>query len=715
MSPEQAKGAAADQRSDIWAFGCVLFEMLTGQRAFSGDSVTETLAFVLTKEPDWKTLPSRAPAALHRLLRRCLTKDRRDRLAHASDVRLEIADAVQSHDESVLPREFRMSRPQRLMFATALIVALLAGALVTFTAMRNRSVPSPQVVRFQIPPPPNATLISGSVPRLSPDGKLIAFHAVDARDGATRIWIRPVDGLDARPLAGTESTGNLDFFWSADSQQLAFTTGGRDASLKKISITGGPAQTLCPSPTPQSLLVGGSWNRDGVIIFGDVFGGLTRTSATDGGCTPLSRPQAGEGGHIFPEFLPDGRHFLYLALMQDATILVGSLDAKPEAQQLKRVLRTPYKVSVVSEEEMGVARLLFVREGNLFAQPFDTMTFELTGEALPVAEDVGTQFNIPYFSASSTGTLAYRSSASNRHQLAWFGRDSTAQAEVGDPIVPTPWSLSVSPDGRRAFFQSFIDATPMLLDTVRGQMSVFGARDSVGSGCVVWSADGGRVAFFGFNAAELYASRASPFAERELLSKLPESRGSTACVSDWSRDGRFILYEHAALKTRSDLWAVSLEGDKTPFPVVDGPASESGGRFSPDGRWVSFVSDESGGMDEVYVRGFAPPDGTRGRVEPAENIRISKGGGTRVFGWSDDGRQVWYQTADLKVFVVDAATEGGFRASDPKLLFQMPAGTMTGATDGKRFLLAVPSKESAQVPFTVVLNSPELLRRRNER
>jgi serine/threonine protein kinase len=277
MSPEQTKGAAADQRSDIWAFGCVLFEMLTGQRAFSGDSVTETLAFVLTKDPDWKTIPSRTPAALHRLLRRCLTKDRRDRLAHASDVRLEIADAVQSHDESALPHEFQSSRLQRLMFATALIVALFAGALLTFTAMRNRSVAAPQLAQLEITSPANATILSGSVPTLSPDGNLIAFHAVDARDGATRIWIRPVDRLEARPLAGTEATAtdSYSFFWSPDSLQLAFAiSSGR--KLKKISINGGPAQTLCDLPTPQSILVGGSWNRDGVIIFGDVFGGLTR-------------------------------------------------------------------------------------------------------------------------------------------------------------------------------------------------------------------------------------------------------------------------------------------------------------------------------------------------------------------------------------------------------------------------------------------------------
>jgi hypothetical protein len=425
-------------------------------------------------------------------------------------------------------------------------------------------------------------------------------------------------------------------------------------------------------------------------------------------------------GHLYPEFLPDGRHFLYLnAAGQDGTILVGSLDAKPEEQQLKRVLRTPYKVSVVPEDETGVARLLFVREGNLFAQPFDTTTFDLTGEALPVAEDIGTLFATPYFSASSTGTLAYRSSASNRLQLAWFGRDGTGPTDVGDPIVPTPWSLSVSRDGRRAFFQSFIDATPMLVDLVRGQMTAFGAPDSVGGGCVVWSADGGRVAFLTSNAPEIHASRPSAFAERERLGKSPESAsGATTCVSDWSRDGRLILYEHTTLKTRSDLWALPLEGDKIPFAVVDGRAAERDGRFSPNGRWVAFTSDESG-RNETYVRAVRAPGDRPGRVEPTENIQISKGSGSQAVGWtvgwSDDGRQVWYVTADLGVFAVDVTTEGGFRPSDPKLLFQMPAGTMTGATDGKRFLLAVPSKQSTQVPFRVILNWPELLRRRNER
>ena len=715
MSPEQAKGVAADQRSDIWAFGCVLFEMLTGQPTFSGDSVTETLAFVLTKEPDWKTLPSRTPAALHRLLRRCLTKDRRDRLAHASDVRLEIADAVQSPDESAVPREVRLSRPQRLMLATALTGALLAGALVTFAAMSNRSAAAPQPVQLEITPPANATVLSASVPALSPDGKFIAFHAVDARDGAIRIWIRPLDDLEARPLDGTEMTADSNsLFWSPDSLQLAFATaaGGK---LKKISITGGPAQTLCDLPTPQSILVGGSWNRDDVIIFGDVFGGVTRASAIDGGCAPLTRPRAMQG-HLFPEFLPDGRHFLYIvnAGIEDSTLLVGSLDAKPDEQQLKPVLRTPYKVVVVPRDEAGVARLLFVREGNLFAQTFNTTTFTLIGEPLAVAEDIGTLFNLANFSASSTGTLAYRTSAGTRFQLAWFGPDGAGPTEVGEPIVPTPWSLSVSRDGRRAFFQSFIDATPMLVDLVRGQMSAFGTPDSVGGGCLVWSKDSDRVAFLTSDTTEIHASRPSAFAERELLSKLPES-SPTTCLSDWSRDGRLILYERTTLKTRSDLFAVPVEGDKTPFAVVNGPAAELDGSFSPDGRWVAFTSDESGGRNEAYVRAVDAPGARPGRVESAENFRISKGGGNRAVGWSDDGRQVWYVTADLRMFSVDVTTEGGFRAGDPRFMFQLPAGTMTGATDGKRFLLAVPSKQSTQVPFTVVLNWPELLRRRNER
>jgi len=721
MSPEQAKGVAADQRSDIWAFGCVLFEMLTGQRAFSGDGVTETLAFVLTKEPEWRTLPSTTPAALRRLLRRCLTKDRRDRLAHASDVRLEITDAVRSPDESAVPREVQMSRSQRLMLATALIVALLAGAVVTFTAMRNRSVAGPQLAQLEVTSPANATILSGSVPTLSPDGKLIAFPAVDARDGVSRIWIRPIDSLEARSLEGTELTSDsFSVFWSPDSLQLAFAT-GPGGKLKRISINGGFAQTVCDLPTPQSILVGGSWNRDDVIIFGDVYGGLTRAqaSAIDGECIPLTRPQAMEG-HLFPEFLPDGKHFLYIVNVgiEDSTLVVGSLDAKP-GEPPKQVLRTPYKVSVVPTDATGVARLLFVREGNLFAQTFDTATFTLSGEALPVARDVATLFNLANFSASSTGTLAYRSSASTRFQLAWFGRDGTRSTDVGAPIVPAPWSLSVSRDGRRAFFQSFIDATPMLVDLARGQMTAFGAPDSVGGGCVAWSADDGRVAFLTSDVAEIHASRPSAFAERERLGKLPESAsGATTCVSDWSRDGRLILYEQTTLKTRSDLLALPLEGDKTPFPVVNGPAAERDGRFSPNGRWVAFTSDESG-RNEAYVRALGASGGRLGGVEPTENIQISKGGGNPAVGWtvgwSDDGRQVWYATTDLRVFAVDVMTEGRFSSSDPKFLFQMPAGTMTGATDGKRFLLAVPSKQSTQVPFTVIVNWPELLRRRNER
>jgi Tol biopolymer transport system component len=223
------------------------------------------------------------------------------------------------------------------------------------------------------------------------------------------------------------------------------------------------------------------------------------------------------------------------------------------------------------------------------------------------------------------------------------------------------------------------------------------------------------VAFLTSDAAEIRASRPSAFAEPERLGKLPQSAsGSTTCVSDWSRDGRFVLFEHTSVKTRSDLFALPLEGDKTPFAVVNGPAAERDGRFSPNGRWVAFTSDQSG-RNESYVRAVGAPGGGPGRMEPTENIQISKAGGNPgvawTVGWSDDGRQVWYVTADFRVFAVDVTTEGGFHASDPKFLFQMPAGTMTGATDGKRFLLAVPSKQSTQVPFRVILNWPELLRR----
>jgi serine/threonine protein kinase len=676
MSPEQAKGKPVDRRADIWAFGCVLYEMQTGKMAFRGETVTDTLAAVIKEEPDWSQLPAATPPHVRVLLRRCLQKDPKQRLRDIGDARISLDEA-------------------------------LSGAPEPVSVVREKPAAPAELMRFEIPLPEKAASATSGTFALSPDGRQLAFAAAGP-DSVQRLWVRPLDSLEARPLPGSESLLFPPFFWSHDSRFIAFDAGGK---LKKIDIFGGPAQTLCDL---RATLCGGSWNRDGVIIFGQARGALMRVSARGGPASRLTTldPSRREAYHAFPSFLPDGRHFIYLrpGKPENSGVYVGSLNAGPEEQSSKRLVATVYGPAYVPSSDAGSDQLLFLRDGVLMTQSFDASRLELAGEPLPVAERLGFFLSFGFFSVSINGVLVYRAAGGGvTQQLTCVDREGKFLDTVGEPGGLYTFALCLSPDGARAVVSrtdsSALNPALWLVDFSRRTSTrfTFGAWSALSG---AWSPDGSRIIFASNRSGvfDLYLKLASGAKDEELLLKSSEIK----FPASWSRDGRFLLYvtgDHP--RTKDDLWVLPLEGDKKPFPFLRTEFNNFEGQFSPDGRWVSYTSDESGRM-EIYVRTFSP-DSTAAASDTGGKWLISTGGGSEP-RWRGDGKELYYLAPDGKLMAVEIATDPVFQAGVPKALFQTPPRygelrsiwhTWDLTSDGKRFLFVVPTERA---PFTVVLN-----------
>jgi Tol biopolymer transport system component len=686
MSPEQAKGRPADKRSDVWAFGCVLFEMLTGQRAFAGEDVADTLALVLTKEPAWSLLPPETPPSIRRLLRRCLERDRSRRLADIADARLEIDERENEAKASA----GSSGRGRWLPWAVASGVLLLAILVFADLYLRRAPVQTPAATRFLIDPPKN-TELRGSF-AISPDGRRVALRGLC--EGKVLLWVRDLESVAARSLAGTEEASSP--FWSPDSRFIGFFAGGK---LKKIEATGGPAQTLCDVP---GAGWGGSWNAEDVIIFTSREGeALHRVSAAGGTPEPVTTldTSRGEISHMHPHFLPDRRHFLYLVVStqpENAGIRVGSLDSN----DTKLLVNTN-----ASGAYAPPGYLLFLRDRTLMAQRFDADRLAIAGAPFPVADDVdrlGPGARLALFSASRTGVLVYRRGSSDAGQLTWFDRHGKQLGTVG-PVAN--YSVQrLSPDERRVVFTG---AAPQggnydiwLMDLARGNPTRLTFEPSAEHN-PVWSPDGSRILFTSERdgAANLYQSAASGGGAEELLVKSDFGK----LANDWSLDGRFILYTELNPKTSVDLWIFPLAGERKPFPFLQTPFDERQGRFSPDGRWIAYASNESGAW-QVYVRSFPTSSG---------QWQVSTNGGAQP-QWRRDGRELFYVSADRKLMAVDVTAHGPtFDVGVPRELFVMhissismpgPRNIYTATKDGQRFLVSSLVGDPSASPTTVVLN-----------
>jgi len=691
MAPEQARGKATDKRADIFAFGVVLHEMITGNRLFGGEDAGEMLAKVIRDEPDL----SDAPSSVQRLLTECLQKDPRKRLRDIGDV-WRLLDGVPPNGSGAALANAaadagRSQRTKWLWPAVAALLLLSTGALALVHFRETPPAVTP--MRFEVALPAKSALNAFAI---SPDGRKLVFN-VRGPEGHNSLWLRPMDSLQARELPGTQGA-DLDPAWSPDSQSIAFVG---DSNLKRIDISGGTPQILARARYPAA---GISWSRDDVILFGSS-GVINRIQASGGEATPITAIDArrGELGAARPSFLPDGKRFLYYRVIGNETgIYTGSLDDKPAQQETKRLLDSTAGAEYVASERSG-GYLLFLRGEALMAQPFDAKRLQLTGRAVQLADQVSANLYGGLFSASNNGVLGYALTAGNNRQLTWFDRQGKVLGHVGEPAARD--ELSLSPDGTRVAEGRADDRQQWvvwMLDLARGANTRLTFEG--GGGDAVWSPDGGRIVYSpnGGQSPDLYLKPANGAEQGELLFHSDEIKTPL----DWSRDGRFVIYLQRTKDRKIDLWVLPMGGDRKPFPYLVTPFTKTQAQFSPDGRWVIYTSNESGSK-EVYVQPFPMSSGGKWPV--------SNGGGSQP-RWSRDGKELFYFTPNETLMAVDVNTSGGtFQPGIPKALFRASVlGGTGGATtvawrwdiapDGQRFLINTTLDEAATSPVTLLLN-----------
>ena len=702
MSPEQAAGKPVDRRADIWSFGVVLWEMLTGTRLFDGESVSHTLADVLRAGIDFVKLPVSTPSTIRELLKRCLDRDLKTRLRDIGEARIAIQKYLANPVDEATGVTETIAGPSRPRFgmvtAAVAVVATLALAAVSVIHFREQPPPA-ELVRFQVAMPENTTL-NAWVP-LSPDGRMAAFIAED-RDGRRRIWVRPLDVLQARPIA--EVGGNALPFWSPDSRSLAYYAGGK---LKKVDFAGGPPVNLCDI---SFTFRGGAWSPEGVIIYGASTTGLWRVSQSGGvpaALTILDGPH-GEANHDHPFFLPDGRHFLYLRRSGAAEregIYIGSLDNVPEKQPSQRLLAASSQAEYAASPGAASGHLLFLRDNTLMAQPFDPAKLVLSGDPVPVADPLFINGDYAYFSSSAGRSLnptalSYLTGTAAQAQLTWLDRAGKTLGKPGEPILSS--EVAISPDGSQAAMVRNGDI--WVLEFARNSSSRL-TSDPAAELAPIWSPDGKRVVFSSARVgAEGLSVKAANGATPE--EQVLKSSGSVTPTS-WSRDGKFLLYTSIDSKTKTDIWMMpapgsssSSDGDK-PKPFLQTADSEGQAQFSPDGKWVVYASTESG-TGEIYVRSF--PDA-------GNKVKISTGGGVEPC-WSADGKEIFYRN-NRQVMAVPVTAGSIIHPGSPKVLFEVTlrgAGAMERhpnwivSPDGKRFLAQVTGEANNSEPITVLLN-----------
>ena len=693
MAPEQLEGKETDARADIFAFGAVLYEMLTGRRAFDGQSQASVIGAVLHATPaPLSDLEPLTPPALDRLVNACLAKDPDERWQTVHDMGLELRwiDTGQSagRDHAVVPNK----RERKLWAAATLLLLVLAAA----GWLSSRRSATNAALRLTVSPPQGESLLfatnQGGI-AISPDGWTLAFVATS--QGTPMIWLRGLNSFAEKPLAGTE--GGYYPFWSPDSHSIGFFAGGK---LKRVDIRGGLPQTLADAPEGR----GGAWNRDGVIAFGPGFGPIYRVSAAGGAAVPLTGLEAArqEGDHSWPYFLPDGHHFLYLGTSsrrENDAIFVGSVDARPETQTPIRLVAANSNAIYAPPHNGRPGCLLFAVNRTLTAQQFDVGHLRLEGDPIPQAEEVGYLPNLRLvnLSVSQDGLLVYGAKKS-LPQVMWIGRDGRPLGVLGSP--GDIHFLSLSPDQTTVAvvgLDTRAAVTLWLVDTSRGTSS----RLSVDINHALaprWSPDSRQIAFSYIKEAtekwNIFYQAVSGATAAERLTR----SGNVQILDDWSGDGSFLVYSEQDPKTRSDLWVLPLSGDRKPFPYLATLFNERHAKFAPAPggsapRWLAYASDETG-TDEVYVQSFPTP-GTK--------KRISTNGGVQP-RWRRDGKELFYLAADGTIMVAPVSITGsGFQAAAPVALCRPPmaplpaifASVFEVSADGRRFLILAPSGSEA--------------------
>jgi serine/threonine protein kinase/Tol biopolymer transport system component len=698
MSPEQARGKAVDTRTDVWAFGCVMFEMLTGTKPFDGDTLADIVAAIVKNDPDWWALPAGTPRSVRSLVGRCLRKDPAERLHDIADARFQIEDAMNDPGGSaakVLPARNRRE------WAAWIAAVLFLGAALFFAVRPAIESSTPDPISFTVFPPENVAFSAAinttvNVPSLaiSPDGRALVFSA--AAPGASPVlWLRSMDRVGARPLAGTENA--QDPLWSPDNRWIGFFADGK---LKKVPAAGGAVQVITETATD---FRGGTWGLDDTILFASGTGPILAVNAAGGKSTPVTNIDASrhEGAHRNPQFLPDGRHFLYTILgsgPEVTGVYLGSLDGKT------KTLLIPVRASAVYAPP---GFLLFVDGSTLLGQGFDANRLELRGQPFLIAEHVGrNSTSMSAVSASRSGAIAYADIISRNGSLTWIGRDGHPLGSGGIPEGDYT-DFRLSPDETRLAV-SLVDPRNntveiWLTDLSRSSTSRLAAGGVVTSSAL-WSPDSTRLMFRSNRTGviEFYERSAAGGGNDRLVLSAETYRAAAQIqalnlvLTDWSPDGRQIIFTAPALASGNDLWVLPLGGK--PEKVIASPGEQIHGNFSPDGRLVAYTSNESGKF-EVYVETIPPSDrkwpvSTNGGYEPR---------------WRSDGREIYYLSADRKLMTVPVGAGPSFGI--PKTLFQtrVPAEVISTRThyvpsrDGQRFLVNT-ALDAAASPITVVLN-----------
>jgi len=712
MSPEQASGKGADKRADIWAFGIVLFEMLTGQALYTGETASEVMASVIKEEPAWDRLPAECPAAIRRLLRRCLRKRPRERLQDIGDARLEIQDvlsgtageteAASGEVEAVRTSERRGRRRERGIWAAALLVAAALAAFVGYRHLTETPEPRPPA-QFLLDTPEDLTFWDYSPLAVSPDGRHVTF-VVGSSDGNRQLWIRSMDSLEARALPGTEGALGGQF-WSPDSTEVAFAAGGE---LRKIALAGGTVLRVCTLPAGFN---GGAWGSDGTILFSSGGANALLYSVPEAGgepTPPTSHDEVrGETGHYWPQLLPDGRHLLFVAestAQEHAGLHVLSLDAPTERHRIRpEGLRYQYV-------EPGY--LLFAQNGILMAQRFDARERATMGEAVPIASSVAgwsVDPNWGTFSASSTGRVAWLSGGASELQLEWVDREGKRVGTLGKPA--RYGQISLSPDDKRVAAEIAAADGPFdlwMVDVARGVSSRL-TTDPADDRDPVWSPDSRELVYSSSASGDQDLLR-SGLQGSEEAAPLPDGIGHTPgdrdIAKDWIREGNTLVF--LTIGAERTLWAVSLEGGGKPEPLTKG-FNVDRPRVSPDGRWLAFISRESGPY-EVYVQPFR---------QKGERVRVSLDGGSQP-QWRRDGKELFYLGADGALMAVDvragtAGVEVGLpralvAGKDLRAVVEGPDySDYAVSADGRRFLIKRPVEGANRQRIHVMLDWPSLL------
>jgi eukaryotic-like serine/threonine-protein kinase len=680
MAPEQAKGRRVDKRADIWSWGVMLYELLTGERMFGGEDVTDTLAQILTREPDLR----RVPANVRRVLAACVQKDPKLRLRDIGDARRLLEEPAPEP-----PPAASASRFVWPAVAALLAVISVALALVTWKHVREES---PPVVKLFFPLPKEA-YDPGRPPAtaISPDGRRVAVSGVV--DGKSELWIRDLDNPVPQTIAA-DGVGGIPF-WAPDSRRLGFFA---DSKLKKIDVTGGgPAVTIADAQATTGGIGpwNGSWNKGDVIVFGRITSALFTVSAGGGSPARLTELDATrhETAHFAPWFLPDGQHFLYVALSTDPekrAVFVGDLQSGTRKQLAIESTRTIY---------VAPGYLLFARDGALMAQRFDTRTLETTAEAVPVEEHADSRYagagvTMGYFSASQNGALVYTSGrALGVVQLTWFDPTGKKLDTAGAPAELGAFSLS--PDETRvAFLRRDAQMGYYFLwtrDLAHGAESrLTTSRIPPTAGGPAWSADGTHI-FYGA-VDKIVRKAANNTGTEEVVEAVPQMPMHA------SRDGHFLF---TVTRGTNDIWVLPLFGDRQPIPYVHTEFQETEPHLSPNGRWLAYQSNESK-RNEIYVVSFP---------QPTERWQISTDGGIAPT-WSHDGRELYYCGGNGRIMAVDIKPGIRFQFGVPKALFAARIrsnNVMIDVDKAGRFLLPVLVDQEASTPMTVVLNWAALL------